>query len=102
MNGNILAENLQAFSIILTVAGIKWTLASDLLGYDSVNYGLFYDDVQYFAPGPEFKLSNEAAAMRTATKQKHAARSKGASTIKQRYRAIGSLSSGAGQPSVRP
>jgi Fe-S oxidoreductase len=29
------------------VAGIKWTLASDLLGYDSVNYGLFYDDVQY-------------------------------------------------------
>ena len=29
------------------MAGIKWTLASDLLGYDSVNYGLFYDDVQY-------------------------------------------------------
>ena len=23
-----------------------------------------YDDVQYFAPGPEFKLSNEAAAMK--------------------------------------
>jgi hypothetical protein len=22
-----------------------------------------YDDVQYFAPGPEFKLANEAAAM---------------------------------------
>jgi Fe-S oxidoreductase len=40
-------ENLQAFAIILTVAGVKWTLASDLLGYDSVNYGLFYDDVQY-------------------------------------------------------
>ena len=40
-------ENLQAFAIILTVAGINWTLASDLLGYDSVNYGLFYDDVQY-------------------------------------------------------
>jgi len=40
-------ENLQAFSIMLSVAGIKWTLASDLLGYDSVNYGLFYDDVQF-------------------------------------------------------
>lgn len=24
------------------------------------------DDVQYFAPGPEFKLANEAAAMRAA------------------------------------
>jgi hypothetical protein len=23
-----------------------------------------YDDVQYFAPGPEFKLSNEAAAQK--------------------------------------
>lgn len=40
-------ENLQAFTIILSVAGVKWTMASDLLGYDSVNYGLFYDDVQY-------------------------------------------------------
>ena len=40
-------ENLQAFSIILSVAGIKWTMASDQIGYDSVNYGLFYDDVQY-------------------------------------------------------
>jgi Fe-S oxidoreductase len=40
-------ENLQAFSIILTVAGVDWTLASAPLGYDSVNYGLFYDDVQY-------------------------------------------------------
>ncbi len=23
-----------------------------------------YDDIQYFPPGPEFKLSNEAAAMK--------------------------------------
>ena len=28
-----------------------------------------YDDVQYFAPGPEFKLSNEAAAMKAARAQ---------------------------------
>jgi Fe-S oxidoreductase len=40
-------ENLQAFAIILSVAGVKWTMASDMLGYDSVNYGLFYDDFQY-------------------------------------------------------
>ena len=40
-------ENLQAFAVILDVAGVSWTLSSELLGYDSVNYGLFYDDVQY-------------------------------------------------------
>jgi Fe-S oxidoreductase len=40
-------ENLQAFAIVLSVAGLKWTMASDMLGYDSVNYGLFYDDFQY-------------------------------------------------------
>jgi Fe-S oxidoreductase len=40
-------ENLQAFAILFEIAGLNWTLASDLLGYDSVNYGLFYDDVQY-------------------------------------------------------
>jgi len=40
-------ENLQAFSIILEAAWLNWTMASDLLGYDSVNYGLFYDDFQY-------------------------------------------------------
>ena len=40
-------ENLQAFAILFEIAGLNWTLASDLLGYDSVNYGLFYDDIQY-------------------------------------------------------
>ena len=40
-------ENLQAFAIILESAGVSWTMSSDLLGYDSVNYGLFYDDFQY-------------------------------------------------------
>ncbi len=40
-------ENLQAFAIVLTLAGVSWTLSSELVGYDSVNYGLFYDDVQY-------------------------------------------------------
>lgn len=40
-------ENLQAFAVVLTVAGVDWTLSSEPVGYDSVNYGLFYDDVQY-------------------------------------------------------
>lgn len=39
-------ENLQAFALIFAAAGLDWTLSSDLAGYDSVNYGLFYDDVQ--------------------------------------------------------
>ena len=46
--GEILAwpENPGAFSIILNAAGIDWTLSSEEVGYDGVNYGLFYDDVQ--------------------------------------------------------
>ncbi len=46
--GEIMAwpENPGAFAIILDAAGIDWTLASDSTGYDGVNYGLFYDDMQ--------------------------------------------------------
>ncbi len=40
-------ENPEAFAIILEAAGIDYTLSSDLLGYDSVNYGVWYDDVQF-------------------------------------------------------
>jgi len=39
-------ENLQAFAILFDKAGLSWTLSSEIAGYDSVNYGLFYDDVQ--------------------------------------------------------
>lgn len=39
-------ENPGAFALLLDAAGISWTLSSDLVGYDGVNYGLFYDDVQ--------------------------------------------------------
>jgi Fe-S oxidoreductase len=48
-SGEILAwpENPMAFAIILEAAGISWTLSSDLAGYDSVNYGLWYDDAQF-------------------------------------------------------
>ena len=46
--GEILAwpENPGAFAIMLESAGISWTLSSDLVGYDGINYGLWYDDVQ--------------------------------------------------------
>ena len=39
-------ENPAAFAILLDEAGIDWTLSSDLLGYDSVNWHLVYDDFQ--------------------------------------------------------
>ncbi|MDP8240897.1 MAG: (Fe-S)-binding protein [Candidatus Hatepunaea meridiana] len=39
-------ENIEAFAILFEIAGVSWTLSSELVGYDSVNYGLFYDDVQ--------------------------------------------------------
>jgi len=39
-------DNAEAFAIIFDALGISWTLSSDLAGYDSVNYGVWYDDVQ--------------------------------------------------------
>lgn len=39
-------ENTMAFAIIFEAAGIDWTLSSELAGYDGVNYGVWYDDVQ--------------------------------------------------------
>ncbi len=39
-------ENIEAFAIIFEIAGLSWTLSSEMVGYDSVNYGLFYDDLQ--------------------------------------------------------
>jgi len=47
--GEIMAwpENPGAFAVILNAAGIKWTLSSEIAGYDSINYGLWYDDAQF-------------------------------------------------------
>ncbi|MDA8123636.1 MAG: (Fe-S)-binding protein [Deltaproteobacteria bacterium] len=47
--GEILSwpENVGAFAIIFQAAGISWTLSSETTGYDAVNYGLWYDDVQF-------------------------------------------------------
>ena len=39
-------ENIMAFAIIFEKAGINWTMSSEMGGYDSVNYGLWYDDAQ--------------------------------------------------------
>jgi Fe-S oxidoreductase len=40
-------ENIEAFAIIFEAAGLDWTLSSQLMGYDAVNYGVWYDDVQF-------------------------------------------------------
>jgi Fe-S oxidoreductase len=40
-------ENPGAFALILEAAGINWTLSSELAAYDGVNYGVWYDDVQF-------------------------------------------------------
>lgn len=39
-------ENIEAFAILLDAANIDWTLSSALAGYDAVNYGVWYDDIQ--------------------------------------------------------
>jgi Fe-S oxidoreductase len=47
--GEIMAwpENPGAFGLLLTLAGINWTMSSELAAYDSINYGLWYDDAQF-------------------------------------------------------
>ncbi len=47
--GEIVAwpDNPGAFALLLNAAGISWTLSSELAGYDSINYGVFYDDAQF-------------------------------------------------------
>jgi Fe-S oxidoreductase len=39
-------QNPIAFAILFEEAGLNWTLSSEMMGYDSVNYGLWYDDTQ--------------------------------------------------------
>ena len=42
---------------------------SDFSGQTLPNPWYMTDDVQYFAPGPEFKLSKEAAAMKAQSEE---------------------------------
>jgi Fe-S oxidoreductase len=39
-------ENPAAFAVLFEEVGLSWTLSSELSGYDAVNYGVWYDDVQ--------------------------------------------------------
>ncbi len=39
-------ENPEAYVIIFEKAGLSWTLSSQPVGYDAVNYGVFYNDLQ--------------------------------------------------------
>ena len=47
--GEIMAwpENPGAFATLFEAAGLSWTLSSDAIGYDGINYGVWYDDVQF-------------------------------------------------------
>ena len=44
--GEIMAwpENPGAFGVIFEAAGVSWTMSSEAVAYDSINYGLWYDD----------------------------------------------------------
>lgn len=46
--GEVMAwpENIASFSLIFNAAGLNWTMSSRMVGYDGVNYGVFYDDAQ--------------------------------------------------------
>jgi len=47
--GEMLAwpENIGAFSLLFNQAGLNWTMSSEAPAYDGINYGVFYDDVQF-------------------------------------------------------
>ncbi len=39
-------DNPEAFAILFDAAGINYTLSSEAIGMDAVNYGLFFDDIE--------------------------------------------------------
>ncbi len=39
-------DHIAAFAILFDLAGVNYTLSSETLGYDGVNYGAWYDDVE--------------------------------------------------------
>ncbi len=47
--GEIMAwpENPGAFAVLFNAAGLSWTLSSDIAAYDGINYGVWYDDIQF-------------------------------------------------------
>jgi Fe-S oxidoreductase len=47
--GEIMAwpMNPGAFAVIFETAGLSWTMSSEIAGFDSINYGVWYDDAQF-------------------------------------------------------
>ena len=57
-----------AFLVLLTALGVTGCQV-DVGGQMLPSAHYMKDDVQYFAPGPEFKLAKEAAAMKAAREE---------------------------------
>lgn len=47
--GEIMAwpENPGCFATIFEAAGLSWTMSSEVVAYDGINYGVWYDDMQF-------------------------------------------------------
>jgi len=47
--GEIMAwpENPGAFGTLFEAAGLSWTMSSEIVAYDGINYGVWYDDMQF-------------------------------------------------------
>lgn len=56
-------------SLALLVVGGVTGCQVDIGGQTLPSAYYIYDDVQYFPPGPEFKLAREAAAMKQAAQE---------------------------------
>jgi Fe-S oxidoreductase len=39
-------DHVGAYAVIFEAAGLDWTLSSEMVAYDAVNYGVWYDDIQ--------------------------------------------------------
>jgi hypothetical protein len=59
---------LSGLMLLATAVGCQSTYGGQLLPSPY----FLKDDVQYFAPGPEMKLANEAAAMKAAAEERTA------------------------------
>ena len=65
--GEIMAwpENPAAFAVLFEAAGVSWTLSSEAVAYDGINYGLFYDDMML----AKVVLKHAAAAKKLGVKK---------------------------------
>ncbi len=47
--GEIMAwpENPGAFATLFNAAGLSWTMSSEIVAYDGINYGVWYDDMMF-------------------------------------------------------